>query len=204
VDVTKSTKHIGTPSPSPDDGSMEALPRPVCTSTITNADADDKISKSTAAGPSTAAGLSPVVGLKTFTTANALDNDVSKVAVPVAKNTIHPDNLCESTGQLGVTRPERKGNLKYDEDYETGEKGYHLAVFAVKNENSFGIYAYVRKFKEEIEGFPAIFYELCNSYARAHKYLEEYLHQEKGNRQTEMTAVALAALKIIMSSVMRI
>jgi DNA repair exonuclease SbcCD ATPase subunit len=64
-----------------------------------------------------------------------------------------------------------------------------------KHENSFGIYADVRKFKEEIEGFPASLYESCKSCAQAHKYLEEYLHQEKGNQQMEVTAIALAALK---------
>jgi hypothetical protein len=64
VDMTKSTKNIGAPSPPPDDGAIEALPRPVGTSTITNAAADEKSSKNTAAGPSTAAGLSPAVGLK--------------------------------------------------------------------------------------------------------------------------------------------
>jgi viroplasmin and RNaseH domain-containing protein len=52
----------------------------------------------------------------------------------------------------------------------------------------------VRKFKEEIEGFPASLYESCNSYAQAHKYLEEYLHQEKGNQEMEIAAIALAAL----------
>jgi viroplasmin and RNaseH domain-containing protein len=62
----------------------------------------------------------------------------------------------------------------------------------------------MQKFKEEIEGFPASSYELCNSYAHAHKYLEEYLHREKGNQEMEMTAIALEALKKNMSSVMRI
>jgi hypothetical protein len=33
---------------------------------------------------------------------------------------------------------------------------------------------------------------VCNSYAEAHKYLEEYVHQEKGNQEMEMTATALA------------
>jgi hypothetical protein len=59
VDVTRSTKNIGAPRPPPDDGSMEAFPRPVGTNIVMNVSADDKRSKSTAAGPSTAAGLSP-------------------------------------------------------------------------------------------------------------------------------------------------
>jgi viroplasmin and RNaseH domain-containing protein len=62
----------------------------------------------------------------------------------------------------------------------------------------------LRKFKEEIEGFPASLYESCDSYDQAHKYLEEYLHKEKGNEKMEMTAIALAAIKKSMSSVMRI
>jgi viroplasmin and RNaseH domain-containing protein len=62
----------------------------------------------------------------------------------------------------------------------------------------------LRKFKEEIEGFPASLYESCDSYDQAHTYLEEYLHQEKGNKEIEITDIALAALKKIMSSVMRI
>jgi hypothetical protein len=41
VDVTKSTQNIGAPSPPSDDGAIEALPRPVGTSTIINAAADD-------------------------------------------------------------------------------------------------------------------------------------------------------------------
>jgi viroplasmin and RNaseH domain-containing protein len=53
----------------------------------------------------------------------------------------------------------------------------------------------VRKFKEEIEGFPASLYESCNSYAQANKYLEEYLNQEKENEEMKMTAIALAAKK---------
>jgi viroplasmin and RNaseH domain-containing protein len=60
------------------------------------------------------------------------------------------------------------------------------------------------KFKDQIEGFPASLYELCDSYDQAHKYLEEYLHKEKGNETMEMTTIALAAIKKIMSSVMRI
>jgi viroplasmin and RNaseH domain-containing protein len=59
----------------------------------------------------------------------------------------------------------------------------------------FGINADLRKFKEEVEGFPENLYESCNSYAQAHKYLEEYLHQEKGNQEMEMTTIALATLK---------
>jgi hypothetical protein len=62
----------------------------------------------------------------------------------------------------------------------------------------------VKKFKKEIEGVPATLYESCNSYAQDHKYLEDYLHQQKGDQRMGMTDVALAALKKNISSVMRI
>jgi hypothetical protein len=39
------------------------------------------------------------------------------------------------------------------------------------------------KFKDQIECFPASLYESCDSYDQAHKYLEEYLHEEKGNEK---------------------
>jgi hypothetical protein len=74
--------------------------------------ADGQSSESIAAGPSNAAGLSPGFVFKNVTTAYALDDGVSKSAESVAKNNIRSDNLCESTGQISVTRPEKKGNLK--------------------------------------------------------------------------------------------
>jgi hypothetical protein len=92
-----STKNIGETRPPPDDGVIEALPRPVGTITIIKAAADDKRSKSPTAGPSTAAGLSPGSVLKIVTTANASDDGVFKLAEPVAKHTILPDNLSQST-----------------------------------------------------------------------------------------------------------
>jgi hypothetical protein len=114
----------------------------------------------------------------------------------VSKNTIRYDNLCESTEKNSVTRPEKEGNLKNDEDYELGKQGdtwdkfalseindQYYAVAVGNNDNSFGIYADVRKFKKEIEAFLASLYESCNSYAQAHKYFEEYFHQEKGNQE---------------------
>jgi hypothetical protein len=52
-----------------------------------------------------------------------LADGVSKLAEPVAKNTIRSNNLCESTGQISDTRPEKKGNLNNDEDYESSEQG---------------------------------------------------------------------------------
>jgi hypothetical protein len=135
----------------------------------------------------------------------------------VDKNTTPSDNLYESTKQISGTIPEKKGNLKNDEDYESGEQGdpwdkfalseindQYYAVAVGKNENMFGIYSYLRKFIEQIEGFPASLYESCDSYDQAHKHLEAYIHEEKRNEKMEMTAIALAAITKIMSSVMRI
>jgi hypothetical protein len=83
---------------------MEALPRPEDTSTKINAAADDKISTSTAAGHS------PAVGLKNISTANHSTDCVAKLAVPMAKKPTLVENLGESTGQVSITRPERKVN----------------------------------------------------------------------------------------------
>jgi viroplasmin and RNaseH domain-containing protein len=63
-----------------------------------------------------------------------------------------------------------------------------------KNENSFSIYADLRTFIHQIEGYPESLYESCDSYDQAHKYLEAYLHKEKRNETMEMTAIALAAI----------
>jgi viroplasmin and RNaseH domain-containing protein len=63
----------------------------------------------------------------------------------------------------------------------------------------------LRRLKEQVEGFPASLYESCDSYEQAPKYLEQYLHGENGNETMEMTAIALAAIKIKpRSSVMKI
>jgi hypothetical protein len=53
----------------------------------------------------------------------------------------------------------------------------------------------VEKFKKEIEGAAGSLYESCDSYDQAHKYLEDYLHQQKRYQLMDMTDVALAALK---------
>jgi hypothetical protein len=126
----------------------------------------------------------------------------------VGKNTIPSDNLYESIKQISDTSPDKSGNLKNDEDYQSGEQGdlwdkfafseiydQYYAVAVGKNENSHGIYADLRKFKEQIEGFPASLYESCDSYGQAQKYLEAYRHKEKRNEKMEMTAIALAAIK---------
>jgi hypothetical protein len=133
---------------------MEALARPAVISTKNNAAADDKSS------PSTAAGISPAVGVKKASTANPSADGIAKLAAPMVKKTICADNIGESTGKFSANRPERKVNLKNDEDYETGETGdpwdkfalseindqYH-AVAVGKNQKSCGIYADVKKFK---------------------------------------------------------
>jgi hypothetical protein len=85
---------------------MEALPRPVGTSTTLNADADDKSLKRTGAGPS------PAVGVKHFMAANPSAENVAKLAVPMTKKTSCVDNLVELTGQVSVTRPKKKRKFK--------------------------------------------------------------------------------------------
>jgi hypothetical protein len=54
----------------------------------------------------------------------------------------------------------------------------------------------LRKFKEQIEGFPACLYQSCDSYIQAHQYLEQYLQENNGNETIETTAIALAGPKI--------
>jgi hypothetical protein len=44
-----------------------------------------------------------------------------------------------------------------------------------RNEHSFGIYAELKRFKQEIEGYPTSLYQSCESYTEAHQYLESYL-----------------------------
>jgi hypothetical protein len=208
VDVTRSPKNVGPTGPTTDDGDMEVLPTPVGTSIIINSAADDKRSTNSAAAPSIAAGSSSGPVLKIVTAANASVEGVSILANPATTYTIPSDNLYESTGQTSDSRPEKKENFKKDEDYESGEqgdpwekiafseiKGQYYAVAVGKNENSFGIYADLRKFKQQIKGFPASLYESCDSYDQAHKYFEQYLHKENGNETMEMTATALAAIK---------
>jgi hypothetical protein len=131
----------------------------------------------------------------------------------VAKKTILFDNLCESTVQISVTRPEEK-KLKNDEDYELGEQSdpwdkfalseindQYYAVAVGKNENSFGIYADVRKCKEEIEVFPASLYPICSS----SQIFERISPPRKGEpRDGNDRHSTCSFLKKIMSSVMRI
>jgi viroplasmin and RNaseH domain-containing protein len=52
-----------------------------------------------------------------------------------------------------------------------------------RNENSFGIYADLRKFKEQIEGFPTCVYQSCDSYTEARQYLEQYRLGNIGNEK---------------------
>jgi hypothetical protein len=143
-------------SPPTDDGAVDVGATPAVTSFKKNAPADDQSSKHTAAGHS------PEVGVQNVLTANPSADGVVKLAAPMAKKTTRADNLGKSTGQDSVTRPEKKGNLKNDEDYETGERGdpwdkialseindQYYAVAVGKNQNSFGIDADVKKIKKE-------------------------------------------------------
>jgi hypothetical protein len=47
--------------------------------------------------------------------------------------------------------------------------------------------------QKEIKGILESLFESCNSYAQAHKYLEGYLHQQKGDQLMKFSAVALSA-----------
>jgi hypothetical protein len=86
--------------------------------------------------PTTVEVLSPPVGTSTIN--NALIQGVSQLAQPIASSTIPPDNRYESTGQISDISPEKRGNLKIDEDYKQGDrwdnfsfdeiKGQHFAV----------------------------------------------------------------------------
>jgi hypothetical protein len=53
----------------------------------------------------------------------------------VAKNTIPSDNLYESKKQISDTSPDKRGNLKNDEDYESGEQGDPSDKFAFSEIN---------------------------------------------------------------------
>jgi hypothetical protein len=166
----------------PNTATVEVLPPPVGTSTINNSPAD-------------------------VDTANALVEGVSQLAQPVASSTLHPDSMYESTGQISDSSPDKRGNLKIDEDFEQGDpwdkfsfseiKGQYFAVAVGKNENSFGIYADLRKFKEQIEGFPECLYQSRDSYIQAHQYLEQYLQENIGNETMETTTIAITGTKKI-------
>jgi hypothetical protein len=159
--------------------------------------------------PTTVEVLSPPVGISAINnshtdvaTGNALVEGVSQVAQPIASSTIPPDNRYESTRQISDISPDKRGNLKIDEEYEQGDtwdkftfdeiKGQYFAVAVGKNENSFGIYVDLRKFKEQIEGFPACLYQSCESYTEARQYLEQYLLENIGNEKMEITSMAPA------------
>jgi hypothetical protein len=135
-------------------------------------------------------------------TGNALVQGVSQLAQPIARSTIPPDNWYESRGHISDIIPDKRGHLKIDEDYKQGDrwdkfsfdeiKGQYFAVAVGKNENIFGIYADSRKFKEQIEGFPACLYQSCESYTEARQYWEQYLLENIGNEKMEITSMAPA------------
>jgi hypothetical protein len=159
--------------------------------------------------PTTVEVLSPPVGTSTINnspadvaTGNDLEEGVSQLAQPVSSSTIPPDNRYESTGQISDIIPDKRVNIKIDEDYEQGDpwdkfsfdeiKGQYFSVAVGKNENSFGIYADLRKFKEQIEGIPACLYQSCESYTKSRQYLEQYLQENIDNETMEINAMALA------------
>jgi hypothetical protein len=107
--------------------------------------------------------------------------DVSKVAQSIANSAVPLD----SSKQISDISPEKIGNLKIGDDYEKCDpwekitsdeiKGQYFAVAAGRNAHSFGIYAGLKTFKQEIEGYPTSLYQSCESYTEAHQYLESYL-----------------------------
>jgi hypothetical protein len=72
---------------------------------------------------------------KIVTTDNASADTVSELAKPVAKNTTPSDNLHESTVQISDSIPDKRVNLKNDEDYESSEKGDPWDKFAFSEIN---------------------------------------------------------------------
>jgi hypothetical protein len=150
--------------------------------------------------PTTVEVLTPPVGVSVINnshthvaTCNDLVKGVSQVAQSIASSTIPPDNRYESTRHISDISPDKRGNLKIDEDYGQGDpwekntfdeiNGQHFAVALGRNENSFGIYADLRKFKEQIEGFPTCLYQSCESYTEARQYLEQYRLENIGNEK---------------------
>jgi hypothetical protein len=107
--------------------------------------------------------------------------DVSKVAQSIANSTVPLDY----SRQISDISPDKTGNLKIGDDYEKCDpwdkfrsddiKGQYVAVAVGRNEHSFGIYADLTRFKQEIEGYPTSLYQSCESYTEAHQYLESYL-----------------------------
>jgi hypothetical protein len=155
--------------------------------------------------PPTVYDITPSVGISAIknshthvATGNALV-DVSKVAQSIASSTIPLENRHKSTRQISDISPDKRGNLKIDEDYDQSDpwdkftcdeiKGQYFAVAVGRNEHSFGIYADLTKFKQEIEGFPTSFYQSCESYTEAHQYVEKHL-ENIGHEKMEITTMA--------------
>jgi hypothetical protein len=128
-------------------------------------------------------------------TGNALV-DVSKVAQSIANSAVPLD----SSRQSSDISPDKRGNLKIDDDYEKGDpwdkftsdeiKGQYFAVALGRNEHSFGIYADLTRFKQEIEGYPTSLYQSCESYIEAHQYLEKYLDNSAHEKMEISTIIS--------------
>jgi viroplasmin and RNaseH domain-containing protein len=94
--------------------------------------------------------------------------------------------------------PDKRSNLKIDDNYDQGDpweknmcdeiKRQYFAVAVGRNEHSFGIYADLTRFKQEIEGYPTSLYQSCESYTEAHQYLEKYLDNIE-HKKMEITTV---------------
>jgi viroplasmin and RNaseH domain-containing protein len=108
------------------------------------------------------------------------------------------DNRYNSSRQISDISPDKRGNLKIDDYYDQGDpwdkftsdeiKGQYFAVSVGRNEHSFGIYAELTRFKEEIEGYPTSSYQSCESYTEAHQYLKKYL-DNIAHEKMEITTV---------------
>jgi hypothetical protein len=123
--------------------------------------------------PPTVDDITPSVGISAINnshthvdTGNALV-DVSKVAQSIANSAVPLD----SSRHISDISPDKRGNLKIDDDYDQGDpwdkftsdeiKRQYFAVAVGRNEHSFGIYADLTRFKQEIEEYRTSLYQSC-------------------------------------------
>jgi hypothetical protein len=107
---------------------LGAKPSDTIVAASTNIKSASGLAMNKEVSPTTVEVLSPPVGTSTINnspadvvTANYLVEGVSQLAQPVASSTIPPDNRYVSTGQISDISPDKRGNLKIDEDYEQGD-----------------------------------------------------------------------------------
>jgi hypothetical protein len=107
---------------------LGATPYDTIVAAITNIKSASGLVMNKEVSPTTVKMLSPPVGTSTINnspadvaTATNLVAGVSQLAQPVASSTIPPDNRYKSKGQISDISPDKRGNLKIDEDYEQGD-----------------------------------------------------------------------------------